>query len=190
MKVYFAPHCISTEPLRYSDTLTVYPQSHSDLGLCRPAFHAHAPNYLLTCGLIGTHRSLPLTKVTLPLLSISDRDAVLSGLLQYSHRYTTQGMYLNILCTVHVVKFNISNQLVSRSQWPRGLRRRSTAARLLRSWFRIPPGEWMSVCCECCVLSGSSLRQADHSSRGVLPTAVRRCVCYRNPIYEEPNINQ
>ena len=26
------------------------------------------------------------------------------------------------------------------SQWPRGLRRRSTAARLLRPWVRIPPG--------------------------------------------------
>ena len=41
-----------------------------------------------------------------------------------------------------------------RSQWPRGLRRRSAAARLLRSWVRIPPGAWVFVCCECCVLSG------------------------------------
>jgi hypothetical protein len=41
-----------------------------------------------------------------------------------------------------------------RSQWPRGLRRRSAAARLLRSWVRIPQGAWMFVCCECCVLSG------------------------------------
>jgi len=44
-----------------------------------------------------------------------------------------------------------------RSQWPRGLRRRSTAARLLRSWVRIPPGAWMFVCCECCVLLGRGL---------------------------------
>jgi len=44
-----------------------------------------------------------------------------------------------------------------RSQWPRGLRRRSTAARLLRSWVRIPPRAWMFVCCECCVLSGRGL---------------------------------
>ena len=44
-----------------------------------------------------------------------------------------------------------------RSQWPCGLRRRSTAARLLRSWVRIPPGAWMFVCCECCVLSGRGL---------------------------------
>ena len=43
------------------------------------------------------------------------------------------------------------------SQWPRGLRRRSAAARLLRSWVRIPPGAWMFVCCECCVLSGRGL---------------------------------
>ena len=43
------------------------------------------------------------------------------------------------------------------SQWPRCLRRRSAAARLLRSCIRIPPGAWMSVCCEFCVLSGRSL---------------------------------
>ena len=47
--------------------------------------------------------------------------------------------------------------IVSRSQWPRGLRRRSATARLLRSWVRIPPGAWMFVCCGCCVLSGRGL---------------------------------
>ena len=61
--------------------------------------------------------------------------------------------------------------------WPRGLRRRSAAARLLKLWVRIPPGTWMFVCCECCVLSGKrSLRRVDHSSRGVPPTVVSRCV--------------
>jgi len=44
-----------------------------------------------------------------------------------------------------------------RSQWPRGLRRKSAATRMLRSWVRIPPGAWMFVCCECCVLSGRGL---------------------------------
>ena len=44
-----------------------------------------------------------------------------------------------------------------RSQWPRGLRCRSVAARLLRLWVRIPPGAWIFVCCECCVLSGRGL---------------------------------
>jgi len=33
----------------------------------------------------------------------------------------------------------------------------SAAARLLRSWFRIPLGAWIFVCCECCVLSGRGL---------------------------------
>ena len=36
--------------------------------------------------------------------------------------------------------------------WPRCLRRRSAAARLLRFWVRIPRGAWMSVlrvvCCQ------------------------------------------
>ena len=50
----------------------------------------------------------------------------------------------------------VSNQL-GRSQWPRGLRRRSAAARRLRSWVRTPPGAWMFFCCKCCVLSGSGL---------------------------------
>jgi len=45
----------------------------------------------------------------------------------------------------------------SRSQWPRGLRRRSAAARPLRLWVRIPSETWMFVCCECCVLSGRGL---------------------------------
>ena len=49
--------------------------------------------------------------------------------------------------------YNILKKTNCRSQWPRGLRRRSTAARLLRWWVRIPPGAWMSLCCECCVLS-------------------------------------
>jgi hypothetical protein len=41
-----------------------------------------------------------------------------------------------------------------RSQWPRRLRSRSAAARLLRFWVRIPLGSWISISCECCVLSG------------------------------------
>jgi hypothetical protein len=40
------------------------------------------------------------------------------------------------------------------SQWPHGLRRRSTATRQLRSWVQIPPEACMSVCC---VLSGRGL---------------------------------
>jgi hypothetical protein len=44
-----------------------------------------------------------------------------------------------------------------RSQWPRGLRRGSAAARLLGLRIRIPLGAWISVSCECCVLSGRCL---------------------------------
>ena len=43
------------------------------------------------------------------------------------------------------------------SQWPRSLRLRSAAARLLRLWVHIPLGAWMSICCECCVFSGRGL---------------------------------
>ena len=53
--------------------------------------------------------------------------------------------------------FKMLYTFISQSQWPHDLRRRSAAARLLRSWVRIPPGAWMFVCCECCVLSGRGL---------------------------------
>ena len=51
----------------------------------------------------------------------------------------------------------VTNKLTRWSQWLRGLRCGSAAARLLGLWVRIPPGAWMSVCCECCVLSGRGL---------------------------------
>ena len=47
--------------------------------------------------------------------------------------------------------------ILRRFQQPRGLRRRSSAARLLRLWVRIAPGTWIFVCCECCVQSGRGL---------------------------------
>ena len=51
----------------------------------------------------------------------------------------------------------MTKHMEGRSQWPHGLRRRSAAARLLGLWVRIPPGAWMSVCCECCMLSDRGL---------------------------------
>jgi len=40
---------------------------------------------------------------------------------------------------------------ICRNQRPRGLMGGSAAARLLGLRVRIPPGAWISVCCECCV---------------------------------------
>jgi hypothetical protein len=51
---------------------------------------------------------------------------------------------LNCSCT-----FDVRWILGSRSQWPRGLLRRSAAARLLKLWVRVPPGAWISLSCEC-----------------------------------------
>ena len=66
--------------------------------------------------------------------------------------------FVIITCRISILLLFIpTNTAECRSQWPRGLRRRSAAARLLRSWVRIPPEAWMFVCCECCVLSGRGL---------------------------------
>jgi len=56
------------------------------------------------------------------------------------------------MCVCVCVCVCVYNIYACQSQGPRGLRRRSAAARLLRSWVRIPAGAWMSYCCECCVL--------------------------------------
>jgi len=55
------------------------------------------------------------------------------------------------------IRISKCNLQECRSHWTRGLRRRSTGARLLGLWVRIPPRAWMFVCCECCVLSGRGL---------------------------------
>jgi len=63
--------------------------------------------------------------------------------------------------TLKATKYNTNkttqNNWICRSQWPRGLRRRSEAVRLLRLWVRIPAGAWMFLCCEFCVLSGRGI---------------------------------
>jgi hypothetical protein len=87
-----------------------------------------------------------------------------------------------ILCSF---VFSYLQTSVGRSQWPRGLRRRSSAARLARLWIRIPPGVWMFVCCECCVLSGRGLCDGLITRPGVLPTVARCCVWSRNLENEE-----
>ena len=75
-----------------------------------------------------------------------------------------------------------------RSQWPRGLRRRSAAARLLRLWVRTPQGHGCQSIVN--VVRQKSVRRADHSSRGVLPSVVRRCVWSRNLVNEEALANR
>jgi hypothetical protein len=80
----------------------------------------------------------------------------------------------------------ICKLLYCRSQWPCGPRRRSTVARLLRSWVRIQLGAWMFFCCVFCVLSGRGLcDELITRPRGVLPTVARRCVWSRNLVDEE-----
>ena len=93
-------------------------------------------------------------------MSSSDRYPIL-------HRFTLffPKVLLSSLCSLNskgqsqfqVINFDKTIKINCRSQWPRGLRRMSAAARLLRLQVRIPPGAWMSVCCECCVLSGRGL---------------------------------
>ena len=62
-----------------------------------------------------------------------------------------------VRCPLLLIQYIRSYPAYCRSQWPRDLRRRSTSARLLRLWVRIPPGAWTFVCCDRCLLSGRGL---------------------------------
>ena len=78
-------------------------------------------------------------------------------LTKYKHRSVELGVRIYNELLSQPEQLPATNILTRRSQWPRGLRRRSSAARPLRLWVRIPPGSGMFVCCECCVLSGRGL---------------------------------
>ena len=62
----------------------------------------------------------------------------------------------------NIIRVLITNRTLSRSQWP------------LAGWgFGFESRqEHRCLYCECHVFSGRGLRQADHSSRGVLPSVV------------------
>jgi hypothetical protein len=60
--------------------------------------------------------------------------------------------------------FTVLLCIVRRSQWPRGLRRRSMAARLLRSWVRSSPEARMFVCCVCCCVVSATNWSLVHTS--------------------------
>ena len=83
----------------------------------------------------------------------------LHTLVSFFHSMQNRGLHCNDCCLFVVSPGSLPDTifLSSRSQWPRGLRHRSSAARLLRWWVRIPPGAWMFVCCGCCVLLGRGL---------------------------------
>jgi hypothetical protein len=90
-------------------------------------------------------------------------------------RILTAAVYCsNVADTIHGLRgfCTVPHRFGGRSRWPRGLRRRSAAERLLGSWVRIPPVAWMFVLYSVCVVRYKSLWRADPSSRGVLPTVV------------------
>jgi len=64
---------------------------------------------------------------------------------------------IRVCGTKYREKYRILNLKKGPTQHPRGLRCGSAAARLLGLRVRIPPGAWMSVSCEWCLLSRRGL---------------------------------
>jgi hypothetical protein len=89
-------------------------------------------------------------------MKITDVSEDSSGFIVQMGTISSKKNSINLIINTHIdiqkVTFNRR-----RSQWPCRLRRRVSAALLLRLWVRIPSESWMFVCCECCVLSGRGL---------------------------------
>jgi hypothetical protein len=80
---------------------------------------------------------------------------------------------------------------LSRSQWPHGIRLGSATARLLELRVGIPPGAWMSVSCEYCVLLGRGLCvEPICRPEESYQLRARVCVCVRVYCIEYDQIEQ
>jgi hypothetical protein len=124
-----------------------------------------APGHLLLTKILQRDRSVMLITVSHVYGDISE--TVSNPLLRQSSFLSIYHQYI----------------LHGRSQWPRGLRRRSTAKRLLGSWVRIAPGAWMFVSCWVFVLSGRGLCD------GPIPRPEESYRLWRVSEYDEVKIN-
>jgi hypothetical protein len=134
-----------------------------------PIFFAHLSDYGRPCGLFQQDSA----KAHAADNSVRCLESFSSGLCSPLRQIWTRA--IDCFTWGHVIEwfgrkhpeytlFNFSSRISTcyvfttcLSHWPRGLRRRSSAARLQRFCVRIPPGAWVFVCCECCMLSGRGL---------------------------------
>jgi hypothetical protein len=76
-----------------------------------------------------------------------------------------------------------------RSQWPRGVRHRSMAARLLRSWVRIPQGHGcLSVVCVMCCQVEVSATNWSLIQRSPTDCSVSLCVIKKRRVTRRPKL--
>ena len=85
------------------------------------------------------------------------------GINAYTNRCGSNLNFVKITSTTGhsllngVKTFTAAATIFAGTRWPRGLRRLSAAARLLRLCVRIPPGARMFVCYECCQVEVSAM---------------------------------
>ena len=107
-----------------------------------------------------------------------------------THKYSVGTAYnswmLNCWCITKAVGFKrlnqgpyfqsciLCNNDSSGSQLPCGLRHRFAAARLHGLLVRIPTAAWLSLSCECCLLSGREISATGWSH---LQRSLTECVC-------------
>jgi hypothetical protein len=118
--------------------------------------------FTLLLNILKSYKSTGLNRITADLIQAESKTiccdvycintpvaARLGGLQPFR-----KSRHWNVLFHLELNNCHSSERSLIRSQRSRGLSYRSTAARLLRLWVRIPPGAWTFVCC---VLSSRGL---------------------------------
>jgi len=116
----------------------------------------HSKDTIQPALLINTIRMAKLQPQSSILLSFTEQRTIINTRVQdtdkLKRQILSQSKFFSISVPLNVsMKFQ-HTVTECRFQWPRSLRRRSTDARLLRSWVRIPPRAWMFVCWVLCVV--------------------------------------
>jgi len=116
------------------------------------ALHTETNRYFLNREVRGPPSSSSCTFCTFSSRHFVVPPCLLIFLQLTAQLWTLIGLY----CMFRSAEIGLWTQK-GRSQWPRGIRLMSTAARLLRLWVRIPLETWMSFCYDCCVFSDRGL---------------------------------
>jgi len=100
---------------------------------------------------IGNVRTYDVTMWRIRIFPLLDARTVLDisseWFLHMEERRTLKLYHANatVSSLLHCLATHVTIRYISRYQWPRGLKRRCTAARQLRLWVRIPPRAWMAL---------------------------------------------
>jgi hypothetical protein len=145
--------------------LSLFYSSHQCWEVCRnrlfsaPAYTNFRLSVLQFCGLRPlAHSDAELTSQTASRVDICDVWWALRKISARTKQHKQETMRTFTRASSGIwVRMPSVREVAERAEWPSGLRRGSAVDRLLGLLVRIPSGAWMSISCECFILSGRGL---------------------------------